>query len=73
MKPILLVALGLLAGLLVGCPSKTHCQSGAKHGTQCYDHESGYSTGDGDDRSSQEQGAEREKDQRPPSTAPRWK
>ncbi len=41
-----LVGAALLTLLATGCPAKTHCQSGAKHGTQCYDHDSGYTTND---------------------------
>lgn len=69
MKLIQLAALTLLGLVLSGCPAKTHCQSGPKHGTQCYDHDSGHVTSDS--RDAEEPRSDR--DERPPATTPRWK
>ncbi|MBW2455351.1 MAG: hypothetical protein JRI68_12605 [Deltaproteobacteria bacterium] len=69
MKLVQLVAAALLGLLAAGCPAKTHCQSGPKHGTQCYDHEGGYTTNDTRDAETQRS----DRDEPPPSTAPRWK
>jgi len=69
MKLVPLVTLTVLALVLTGCPAKTHCQSGPKHGTQCYDHDGGYTTSD-----SREEEAERaDREEPPPATTPRWK
>jgi hypothetical protein len=68
MKPVYVATMVLCAGLLAGCVGKTHCQSGPKHGTQCYDHDGGYKTTDQD---AEEPRAEPKKG--PTSTTPRWK